>query len=159
MQITLKRDVRNHVIRVLLFGKDDSREKKGLTAQSEGLCITYVRDDKHHQPVVITPVPGKAGSYAEGSLVEIDGENMPGLYELGLPAEICAEETHRAALMIRAAEIQTQVIHLDFVAYDPYDRDRLGLDCLSSEARHDVIARAFREIIPDIVEEFRRGSD
>jgi hypothetical protein len=81
---------------------------------------------------------------------------MPGLYELALPDEICAEGANRATLMIWGPEITPRIIHIDLVGYDPYDRDRLGLDCLSREARHEVISRAFREVVPEIVEEFRR---
>ena len=81
---------------------------------------------------------------------------MPGLYELGLPDEICAEGANRATLMIWAPEITPRVVHINLVGYDPYDGDRLGLDCLSREARHEVISRAFREVVPEIVEEFRR---
>jgi hypothetical protein len=93
-----------------------------------------------------------------GGFREIDKKVMPGLYELGLPDVVCAEGASRATLMIRAPGISPRVIHIDLVGYDPYDRDRLGLDCLSREARHEVISRAFREVVPEIVEEFRRKS-
>jgi hypothetical protein len=84
---------------------------------------------------------------------------MPGVYELGLPDEICAEGANRATLMIQVAGVMPQVIHLDLVGYDPYDRDRLGLDCISREGRHEVISRAFREVVPEIVEEFLRKAE
>jgi hypothetical protein len=89
----------------------------------------------------------------------MNAQLMPGLYELGLPDELCAEGANRATVMIRAPGAIPQVIYIDLVGYDPYDRDRLGLDCLSREARHEVISRAFREVVPEIVEEFRHNAE
>jgi len=156
MELTLQRATRNQTIRFLLM-HDDGRlgPKTGLTAHSEGLTVAYLRDGQA-SPTPVVLAPWMSGSHVTGSFRELDAHLMPGLYELALPDEICAEGAKRATLMIQAPGVSPQVIHMDLVAYDPYDRDRLGLDCLSREARHQVISTAFREVVPEIIEEFRR---
>jgi hypothetical protein len=94
--------------------------------------------------------------HTPGALTEIDPDLMPGLYELDLPDELLQEGSHRLTLMVRAPGAAPAVIHFDLVGYDPYDSYRLGLECLTTESRHQVISRAFREVVPEIVEEVRR---
>ena len=156
MELILKRDTRSHRIRFLLAQEEGGRGgRTGLNVQSDGLRMAYLRDGDA-RPVEVALVPWKADSHMPGGFREIDAHLMPGLYELGLPDEICSEGANRATLMVWGPGLSSRVIHIDIVGYDPYDRDRLGLDCLSREARHDVISRAFREVVPEIVEEFRR---
>jgi len=128
--------------------------KTGLSAHSDGLKVAYVRDGDA-SPSLIALWPWEMNP----SFREVDARLMPGLYELRLPDEICAEGAQRATLVVQAPAVSPQVIHLDLVGYDPYDQDRLGLDCLSREGRHEVISRAFREVIPEIVSEFRRNPE
>ena len=155
MELILKRGERGQAIRFLLEREEGDGGKTGLSARSDGLYVVYLRDGQA-SPAPIALLPGEADSHTPGGFREIDDRLMPGLYELGLPDEVCAEGANRATLMVRAPETCPLVIHIDLVGYDPYDRDRLGLDCLSREARHEVISRAFREVVPEIVEEFRR---
>jgi hypothetical protein len=83
---------------------------------------------------------------------------MPGVYEMGFPDEVFAEGAQRATVMVQSPATQPLVIYIDLIAYDPYDSYRLGLECLTRESRHEVIARAFREVVPEIVKEFRTKS-
>jgi hypothetical protein len=135
--------------------QDSGGVKTGLAPDSEGLQVAYVRDGDS-MPVQVSLEPWDERYPVPGAFREIDPHLMPGLYELLLPSQLCAEGANRATLLIQAPGIHVQVIHLHLVAYDPYDRERLGLDCLSREGRHEVISRAFREVVPEIVEEFRR---
>ena len=155
MQITVRRGTSRHIVRLLLlYEQGNAGGKVGLTADSPDLRVAYIRDgEMTPTPVALAPWDGQW--HVPGGFREIDPILMPGLYELGLPDEVCREGARRATVMVRAPGISPLVIHVDLVAYDPYDRDRLGLDCLSREARHDVISRAFREVVPEIIEEFR----
>jgi hypothetical protein len=159
MEVILKRGTRCHSIRFLLIqAEGNAGGATGLSDVSAGVSVAYLRDgDITPTPVALRP--WKAESHVPGGFREIDPHLMPGVYELGLPDEICAEGANRATLMARAPGIMPLVIHIDLVGYDPYDRDRLGLDCLSREGRHEVISRAFREVVPEIVEEFRRKAE
>ena len=154
----LRRGSHDQTMRFLLLEEEEkSGGSTGLMANSEGLSVAYIRDCDA-MPTQVILVPWETDAHVPGGFREIDKKVMPGLYELGLPDVVCAEGASRATLMIRAPGISPRVIHIDLVGYDPYDRDRLGLDCLSREARHEVISRAFREVVPEIVEEFRRKS-
>jgi hypothetical protein len=155
MQLTIRRGTRDQALRFLLVKNDGNGGKVGLTALSEGLSVAYIRDGDR-DTTRINLIKWNVDSHIVGGFREIDAIRMPGLYELGLPDEVCMEGANRATLFIQGGEISPRVIHIDLVGFDPYDRDRLGLDCLSREARHDVISRAFREVVPEIVEEFRR---
>lgn len=155
MELTVQRGTTGYAVRFLLIGDDDRAiSKTGLAAHTAGLRVAYLRDGDSG-PTAVSVSPWKADSLVPGAFREIDAALMPGLYELVLPDEILAEGAHRATLMIQGPEVCPFVVHIDLVGYDPYDGDRLGLDCLSREARHDVISRAFREVVPEIVDEFR----
>ena len=159
MELTLKRGTCCHTIRFLLIqAEDNPGGTTGLGDISDTVHVAYLRDGDT-SPTSVVLKPWEAGFHVPGGFREIDALLMPGLYELGLPDEMCAEGANRATLMIQATGKVPEVIHIDLVGYDPYDRDRLGLDCLSREARHEVISRAFREVVPEIVEEFRRKAE
>ena len=157
MQLTLRRDSQGQVIRFLLVEERNGSAQTGLTAQSEGLIVVYVREGDS-SPTVVEPVLWAGDSYVSGGFREIDAQTMPGLYEFGLPDDVCRKGANRATLMVQARGVSAQVIDLDLVGYDPYDSYNLGLDCLTREGRHQVISGAFREVVPEIVEEFLRKS-
>jgi hypothetical protein len=127
--------------------------KLGLNAHSDGLHVAYLRDSDEN-PILITLSPWQGDAHISGGFREVDPKLMPGLYELALPDELCSEGANRATLMIMAPGVQPQLVHINLVGYDPYDQDRLGLDCLSREARHEVISRAFREVLPEVVQAY-----
>ena len=156
MELILKRNGHDHRVRFLLMREEGyAMAKLGLNAQSEGLRVTYLRDSDE-TPTLITLSPWQGDTHIPGGFREVDAKLMPGLYELALPDELCAEGANRATLMIVAPDAQPQIIHINLVGYDPYDQDRLGLDCLSREARHEVISRAFREVLPEVVQAYLR---
>jgi hypothetical protein len=137
---------------------DNAGTKLGLHAHSAGLHVAYLRDsDKNPTPVTL--FAWKADIHLPGGFREVDAKLMPGLYELVLPDEMCAEGAQRATLMILAPDVQPQVIHINLVGYDPYDQYRLGLDCLSRESRHEVISRAFREVLPEVVQAYLQRAE
>ena len=157
MQLTIKKNTLNATIRSFLMASDGSGCKKGLTVSSKDFSVAYIREGDTH-PTPVTLVQWNDDKLQPGAFREIDAHAMPGLYELVIPEAITAPGANRATLMFQAPGINTQVVHIDLVAYDPYDSYRLGLDCLSREGRHAVISRAFREVVPEIVEEFLRKS-
>jgi hypothetical protein len=154
MELILKRNSHGNIIRFVLVKEGGYAEAKlGLNAHSDGLHIVYLRDNDAN-PIPVTLFPWKVDVSLPGGFREVDAELMPGLYELVLPDELCAEGAQRATLMILAPDVKPQVIHINLVGYDPYDQYRLGLDCLSREERHEVISRAFREVLPEVVQAY-----
>jgi hypothetical protein len=154
MELTIKKGTQSQTIRFFLFEEQGTGGKTGVTAHSEGLDAVYLRDGDL-SPTRIDLKPWRTDTHVPGGFREIDADTMPGLYELGLPDEVCSEGANRATLMLRASGASPNVVHLDLVAYDPYDGYRLGLECLTREGRHYVISTAFREVVPEIVAEFR----
>lgn len=153
MQITVKQNSKEERLRFLLYESDnDGNVMTGISSSSPEISAAYIRDGESPREIVL--VTGDSENFIAGGLREIDAQQMPGLYELALPNEVCASGAQHVTLMIRSPQIQSLIITIDLVAYDPYDRDRLGLDCLSREGRHAVISRAFREVVPEIVEQF-----
>jgi len=56
----------------------------GLTHASSGLTWYYFAGDLSNE-VAVTPVTATLGSYTSGGFIEVDGTNMPGWYEIGIP--------------------------------------------------------------------------
>lgn len=156
MSHVLTQDTHEHTVRFFLADSLAlAAGKSGFSASSNRLRVAFVRDnDARTTPISLSA--WKDGQHVPGAFREVDKQLMPGLYELQLPDELAARGARRATLMITAEGIEPCVIHFDLVAYDPYDSHALGLDCLSRDHRHATITSAFREVVPDIVEEFMR---
>lgn len=155
--IVVQSGSRNASVRFLLIHRESGAGVVGLTEQSSGLSVAYVRDDRS-EAISITVNSWIEDGTAPGAFREIDGEAMPGLYELRLPDDVCAVGANRCTVAVNAEDAIPEIIHLDLVGYDPYDSYRLGLECLTRDARHEVIAGAFREVVPEIVDEFKGKS-
>jgi hypothetical protein len=154
MQLAIQQNISAQIVRLFLVDEQTARGRTSLTPHSDGLVIASLRE-KDLKPTRLDLRPWTGEPHIPGGFREIDSKKMPGLYELGLPDTLCAEGSRHATLMVQAPGVRPLVIHIDLIAYDPYDSYRLGLDCLTRESRHEVIARAFREVVPEIVEEFR----
>lgn len=152
--VTIQRGTEGVILRVAVVQRDGS-PVTGIRLGTPGVRVSYIRNGEAAPTVLDDPawLAGPSGS----PLLEIDPSLMPGLYELRLPDEVCAAGAQRATLVITAPDAMPAVVDIDLVAYDPYDGFRLGLESLSREARHEVISRAFREVVPEIVDEFRRN--
>lgn len=153
MHLTIQQNSLSNRIRILLFDELSGRGKIGLNAHAK-VQIAALRD-QDSSPSLLQLLPWDGKDHLSGGFREIDPVAMPGLYEFALPDTLVAEGARRATIMVQAPGIRPVVIHLDLIAYNPYDGYRLGLECLTRESRHEVIARAFREVVPEIVEEFR----
>ncbi len=155
MSQIVRQDTQNIRIRFFLTSKDsDEVGIVGLSDSTDGLAAAYIRDnDPTATPIALTS--WKEDHREPGAFREIDRDMMPGLYELELPDEVCRSGARCATVMVNALGISNAVVHIDLVAYDPYDSHALGLACLSREHRHQIISSAFREVVPDIVDEFR----
>lgn len=156
MKYTIRQGSSAGVLRFLLrSASNEAAVCTGLDPAVNELCAAFIRDDEPEASQIALRF-WDVGAPAEGAFREIDAQRMPGMYELLLPDQVCAAPARTATVMVTGTEIVPCVLHLDLVAYDPYDSHALGLDCLSREHRHATISSAFREVVPDIVDEFRR---
>jgi hypothetical protein len=142
-------------VRFLIVDERNGLGVPGVTPETEGLQAATIRDGES-LPEKLHLCMRAGDLHTPGALREIDSGLMPGLYELDLPDGLLEAGSHRLTLMVQTPGAAPVVIHFDLVGYDPYDSYRLGLECLTRESRHEVISRAFREVVPEIVEEFRR---
>jgi hypothetical protein len=65
-----------------------------------------------------------------GSLIEVDPEVVPGVYELHVPDEALAEGSCHAVFMLRFPGAVIDPIEVALVRYDPRDPRHLGLASL-----------------------------
>ena len=155
MYLRIRKGTPGRVIRFLIRRPGDPGESatvSGLTFDSDvSACFVREGDREVRQISLADP---DSETFTPGGFREVDREHLPGLYELHLPAEALTGAGHGTVVMVRAPGAEPVVIHLDLVAYDPYDGERLGLEALSREGRHQVITRAFREVVPAIIAEY-----
>lgn len=76
-------------VRLMIRSQTTNLGISGLTSSSLGLSACYYRNgDTAVTPISL--VPGVVGTYASGSFGPVDNTNMPGMYELGVPAAVFA---------------------------------------------------------------------
>jgi hypothetical protein len=156
MEMIVRVGAMNQAVRFMLAREDGGGAQTGLAAGLDSLCAAYIRDGELTPAEIPLHKWEDSSRPTAGGFREIDAQLMPGLYELILPDQVCAAGAQRATLMVWSPALIPQIVHINLVAYDPYDRDRLGLDCLTRDGRHGVISRAFQEVVPEIVEDFLR---
>jgi hypothetical protein len=91
----------------------------GLTNATSGLTCYYIRDGQSSS-TVISLVAGTLGTWASGSFVAVDGTNMTGLYEFGVPNAVLAAGVDTAFVHLQGAANMVPCvleIELDAVNY------------------------------------------
>lgn len=158
MELRIRKGSRGKIVRVFLAeAEGEGRGKTGLAPDAPGAQAFFLGEgDATPTPISLTPAV--AGRFVAGGFREVDRGAMPGLYEIHLPDAALDGSGWSVVVMLRMPGAETAVLDIDLVAYDPYDGDRLGLTCLSREGRHEVITRAFREVVPAILAEHERGA-
>lgn len=82
----------------------DGRGLAGLVFNSAGLTWYYRRPNGGDAGgVQVTLVTATRGTYTSGGFVEIDATNMPGFYEIGVPAAVLASGADWVTMMLRGA--------------------------------------------------------
>ena len=131
--------------KLLLFFAADAGNyavgKRGLAHDTPGAAAAYIREgETAAHPVRM--VAGRLGHWISGSLVEVDADLMPGVYQFGAPGQLLAEGSPRALLMLRFPGASVRIIEISLVAYDPLDSERIGVWSLASDKRHEFLRRA-----------------
>lgn len=108
----------------------------GLTNASSGLAWYYWREDTGNAGgTSVSPASATRGTFTSGGFKEIDGTNLPGFYELGVPNAVIASGAAWAVMMLYGVtNMAPCAIELQLVAYDPADAVRLGLTALPNAA-------------------------
>lgn len=155
MQVTVRKGTTGKVICVYIRRSADPQGKgqPGLRHDTPGASACFLHDGTP-QPMAIPLAPVTTDGHCPGGLREIDAAAMPGLYEFHLPDEILRGNGNTSIAMLRFPGADPVVLQIDLVGYDPYDSERLGLACLSQSSRHAVLEKAFREVVPLVIEEY-----
>jgi hypothetical protein len=75
------------------------------------------------------------GTWASGGFVVVDGTNMPGLYQLGIPDAALASGASQVVILLKGAtNMAPVVLEIQLVNYDPDDGVRMGLTALPNAA-------------------------
>jgi hypothetical protein len=102
----------------------------GLTYSSSGLTLYYCRAGDTSSTAV-TLSAGTLGTWSSGGFVAVDGTNMPGVYEIGIPNAAVASGKPSVAFVMQGAtnmEVIPWQYELDAVNYQ--DGVRFGLTSL-----------------------------
>lgn len=132
MKLQLKKGVTSKLVQI--FVNDSSvTTGAGLTglAFDTGSLTAYYYREGAASPVVISLVDMTVGTWASGGFKAVDGTNLPGVYQLGLPDAALASGASSVVVMLKGASNMAPVLlEIQLVAFDPEDAVRLGLTAL-----------------------------
>lgn len=117
-----------------IFVQDSSSTTgAGLTglAYNSGSLTAYYHRQGANAATAITLATKTVGTWATGGFVAVDGTNMPGLYELGIPDAALASGATWVVIMLKgASNMAPVVLEIELTAWDNQDATRGGLSAL-----------------------------
>jgi hypothetical protein len=106
----------------------------GLVFNTASLTAYYYREGAA-SATAITLATMTLGTWATGGFIVVDGTNMPGCYQLGLPNAALAAGAKSVLVMLRGATNMAPVLlEIELTACDNQDGVRLGLTALPNAA-------------------------
>jgi len=87
----------------------DDRGLAGLVFNSAGLTAYYYRQGAA-AAVAITLATMTLGTWATGGFVAVDGTNMPGVYQLGIPDAALATGASYVTILLKGATNMKQTV-------------------------------------------------
>jgi hypothetical protein len=127
----------------------------GLHASMTSARGAYVRAGAL-RAVEFPLLPGRIGSYTEGGFTEVDGELVPGVYQIGIPDAALADGADQATVVLRFPGTVVEPIHISLVAYDPQDGNRMGMSAIGPEERIAALRGAFPLLTAQELQTFLR---
>ena len=102
----------------------------GLVYNTASLTAYYYREGAA-SATAITLATMTLGTWATGGFVVVDGTNLPGLYQLGIPDAALATGADSVVIYLKGAANMVQTLaEIQLVDYDPQDGVRLGLTAI-----------------------------
>ena len=101
----------------------------GLTNSTSGL-IAYYCIEGAGSSVVISLSAGTLGTWSSGGFIVVDGTNMPGVYELGIPNLALASGKSVVVYLQGATNMAPLVLEIELTAVNNQDAVRYGLSSL-----------------------------
>ncbi len=136
MKLIVKKDTTSKMIQ--FFIPDSSSAVgaglTGLVFNTASLTAYYYREGAATS-TVISLATMTLGTWSTSGFVVVDGTNMPGLYQLGIPNAALATGANSVVIMLKGAtNMAPTMIEIQLVDYDPNDGVRLGLTALPNAA-------------------------
>ncbi len=158
MQLRVKKQSDGRIVRFVIGASPGATGEpvSGLRHDTEGAQAYYIGEGETTASAIALTRP-QGDHFTPGAFREVDSAAVPGLYELHIPKEVFRVPGHSAVIMLRMPGAVPTLIEIDLVEYDPYDSQRLGLECLSQEARFACLQAAFRDVVPGLVQEYQEA--
>lgn len=144
MKLSVKRGITSKLVRVFIQDttRTDGGGLTGLVYNSGSLSAYYSREGDGGS-TAISLVSASAGTWSSGGFVAVDGTNLPGIYELGLP-NACLSTGNSVVVLLKGAANMAPVvleIELDGIDYaagqiqlSPTGLDVVNITDVSSDA-------------------------
>lgn len=115
----------------------------GLVHNSAGLTAYYIKDGDS-SATAITLVTATLGTWTSGGFIAVDGTNMPGLYEFGIPNAAIASGVRTTFMFKGATNMVPYVVAVDLTAVDPQSATAFitGVNSISYSAPPTAAANA-----------------
>jgi hypothetical protein len=105
----------------------------GLVFNTSGLTAYYYREGDASS-TAITLVTMTLGTWTSSGFIVVDGTNMKGMYQLGLPNACFSNLGSVVVYLQGATNMAPCVLEIQVVAFDPTDATRMGLSALPNAA-------------------------
>lgn len=105
----------------------------GLTSASAGLTAYYVIENGG-STAAITLSAGTLGTWSSGGFIVVDGTNMPGVYELGIPNAALTGAKSVIVMLKGATNMAPVLLEIELTAVNNQDAVRFGLSSLPNGA-------------------------
>jgi hypothetical protein len=127
----------------------------GLSALRHDGRLHILRDDME-RPAPLGLAAVASESPAAAGFREIDPERLPGLYDLALPAGLFTGGSAGLIVALAFPGVESAVLEVELVAYDPYDAVGIGLDGFTKAVRHQNLTSILVHVMPDSVRTLAR---
>jgi hypothetical protein len=126
---------------------DPTRARSGLAAGAAGAGAAAIRAGDE-DPIEIGLTENTIDSFVPGGWVEVDPELAPGVYRFGIPNAVLAGGVDVAMIAFRFPGAVIDPVEILLVAYDPQERERIGMGCQVWEERQAFL----RQGLPRLAE-------
>ena len=137
---------------LLVYARDAADPRTGMVGlrhDAKGASAACVRENEP-QARNIPLTQGTLGAHRAGGFTEVNPDVMPGVYQLGVPDELLAENADTVMLVLRFPGAIIDPVEISLVAYDPQDEERLGMSAIGREGRIAALRGAFPRLAKEL---------
>ncbi len=131
MKLKVLRGTTSKLLRVFIqdSSKTDGSGLTGLTYGTSGLSWYYCREGDG-STTSVTPVTATLGTYTSSGFIAVDGTNMPGVYEIGIPNAALSSGNSVVMMLRGAANMVPVLIEIELDAVNYQSATNFGLSAL-----------------------------